>query len=108
MCICGFIMIIINEAAAVRHYYLTDWLMSCSQIEALIIAASLKAAQLNEDYVLLDKAVKFLGVISDITDTIVVKAIDLEKEYDLVDNMKESVGHAVNNVLLRIKGANYQ
>ncbi len=83
-------------------------MMSCSQIEALLTTASSKATQLNEDYDVLAKVKDFLGVVSDITDAIVVKAIDLEEEYNLVDKMRESAGHTMKKLLLPDKGDKYQ
>ncbi len=82
--------------------------MSCSQIEALLSMASTKAAQLNEDYNVLTNAKNFLSAVSDITDTIVLNAIDLENEYSLIDKIKESAGRTVQKIIQPIEGKEYK
>ncbi len=79
------------------------------QIESLLTVVSAKAIQLNEDYDVLFKVKDILGAVSDITDGIVVQAINIEEEYKLVDKMKSYAEHALKKLLLPDdEGGKYQ
>jgi hypothetical protein len=73
-----------------------DETQNLAKVEEVLRETKAKATKLAADYDLVAKGKQALGVVGELTDTAIEKTVELEKEYKVVDKVKESVKSAVD------------
>jgi len=75
----------------------TDDTKSLEKVEDTLKDATEKAKKLAEEYDLVAKGKQALGVVGELADVAIVRAVELEKEYKVVDTVTEKVKTAVQS-----------
>ncbi|KAG5177124.1 hypothetical protein JKP88DRAFT_249037 [Tribonema minus] len=75
----------------------SDETNALEKVEGTVKEVTSKAAKLADEYDLLAKGKQALGVVGEIADTAIVKTVELEKEYKVVDKVADSVKKAVQS-----------
>ena len=71
---------------------------SIEKAEKALNEATAKASQLSKDYDVWAKTKQALGAVGGLTDSAIDKSLELEKEYKVLDKVKESASKAVDEV----------